>query len=481
MPARAFAPCATTPFDYPPPLRALCAAAVFVTFAGLVTLRGPASPGSMGALLALLGMVLAATELRLLRDDVQLTALFLVLPLYHVLNMAWTGWDPALLDKPGRLVFGLFVYVALSRVGVGARALRWGAIAGCITAAGLAVYQLHVLHAGRAHGVMNAIPFGNDSLLLAFLAAAGWATVPRAGRGSALTVSTLIAVGAGLYASLASGTRGGWIVIPVLAWVLSLGAGDVRRRVRPGVTAATVALLAVAAILLAAVHDRTAAELGAVREVLAASPAAAATMALSSLGARLHLYRIGIDAFLASPLVGIGFANLAGHLAAGAEAGLINPAVTHFTHLHSSVVDTLGRGGALGMLALGCFGFGFIRYFLRALATATDCDTRYFALVGLLAISAALLFSLSNVLFPAIVGTNVFVMTIAVPAGALAHRVRHRTSAAFPAVDGVPAGDRGSGGSREKPPGGIRNVHFAPAGAPAEAAPARLDNREVAQ
>ena len=40
---------------------------------------------------------------------------------------------------------------------------------------------------------------------------------------------------------------------------------------------------------------------------------------------------------------------------------------------------------------------------------------------------------------------------------------------------------RGSGGSREKLPHRNQNAHFAPAGAPAEVAPTRLDNRERAQ
>jgi len=153
-------------------------------------------------------------------------------------------------------------------------------------------------------------------------------------------------------------------------------------------------------------------------------------MPLSSIGARIHLYRIGIDAFLSSPLTGIGFANLAGHLAAGAATGSINPAVVGYTHLHSSIVDTLARGGMFGLLALGAFGLGFIRYFYCALASSADHEVRYFALAGLLSVAAALLFSLTNVLLPGIAGTNILVMTLAVPAGAIAYRLRREADAA---------------------------------------------------
>lgn len=420
------------PRPVPRPLRTLCDVAVLLTFAGLVTMRGPASPGTMGALLAMLGIAFVVRETGLTREDMRMAALFAVLPLYHVLNMACTGWDSTLLDKPGRLLFAFLVYLALSRVGVSASSLRWGSVAGSIAAAALSAYQGYVLDFDRAHGAMNAIPFGNYSLLLAALAVAACVVSPRAERSAVLTVSTLIAVAAGLYASFASGTRGGWVMIPVLAWILALGAADGHRRAPIVVPAVMFGLLAVTVVLVSALNERTLAELAGVRQVLTASSSEIVTISLSSIGARIHLYRIGIDAFLSSPLTGIGFANLPGYLAEGAAAGAINPAVVNFTHLHSSIVDTLARGGMLGMLALGGFGLGFIRHFYGALLSSADRDARYFALAGLLSIVAALLFSLTNVLFPAIVGTNILVMTLAIPAGALAYRLRREAESASP-------------------------------------------------
>ncbi|AWI76807.1 hypothetical protein CEW83_17580 [Parazoarcus communis] len=405
-------------------LRVFCDFAVWLTFAGLVSLRGAGSPGTMAALLAIVGLALLVYRKDADRSDLKMAALFLVLPVHDVLNMALTGWDPGMLDKSGRLVLGFLVYFAISRTGIHARSLRWGVIVGCVAAAALAAYQAQVLGLERVSGFMNAIPFGNDALLLGFLALAAWVVTPTAERTPLFQTCTLIALGCGIYASYASGTRGGWVVAPVLIWILSLGARDMRRSLRTGVTIGILSLLIIGLGLLPVLNERTADELNNVMAVLTTTKEDAASMTLSSIGTRLHLYRVGFDAFMSRPVLGIGVANLGDYLAASAQTGTLNPAAAHFTHLHSGIVDTLARGGLLGLAALAYFVIGLARHFHRALVTSGDDHGRYFALTGLLCISAAFLFSLSNVFFPAIVGTNILIMTLAVPAGALAFRTR---------------------------------------------------------
>ncbi|MBR0566812.1 O-antigen ligase family protein [Azoarcus sp. L1K30] len=420
-------------------LRTACDAAVWLAFAGLVCLRGPASPGTMGAALAIVGLILLVSRRDMRPLDLHMAAIFFIMPVHDTLNMLITGWNSNMLDKPGRLLIGFFVYFALSRIGVSARALRWGVICGCIAAALLAAYQVHVQGMVRATGFMNAIPFGNDSLLLGLFALAAWVTTMASRRTRALNACTLIALAASIYASFASETRGGWVVAPVLLWVVSLGVRNVRPGRRGAVATGIVSLLLIGLAVLPLINDRTAAELGSSLEVIGAPSREAAEMELSSIGTRIHLYHIGTDAFLSSPLYGIGIANLGDYLAAGAKTGKVNPAVTTFTHLHSGIIDTLARGGLLGLAALSFFSIGLIRFFCRPLATMTDPDVRYFALTGLLGIAAALLFSLSNVIFPAIAGTNILVMTLAVPAGALAYRLRQLASDSLPGVHGASA------------------------------------------
>ncbi|ANQ85478.1 hypothetical protein dqs_2448 [Azoarcus olearius] len=410
-------------------LAPLCGAAAVLGFAGLVVLRGPASPGTVGALLACAGFGLALASGRLHRDEAMLALIFALVPLYCVLNLALTGWDPGQLDKPGRLLLAIGIMLALSRCGLPAHWLHHGCLVGCYAAAAMAAWQVEWLGMERASGPMNAIPFGNNALLLGFFAAAGWLAQPAQQRGTPLTLVTAGATLAALYASFASGSRGGWIAIPALAWILALAAERTRRGHRLAYAATALALTVATVAAVPALHARSVAEIDAVLHAWHATPAEAARMELSSVGTRLQLYRLGLDAFLAHPLSGIGYGQLAPWLAAQAQAGLLPPDFARYTHLHSGLIDTAARGGVLGLLALGGLLGGLGRYFAPGLRHA-DAEARAFALYGLLATVAALLFSLTNVFFPAIVGTNILVLTLAVPAGALAHRLRVATGGA---------------------------------------------------
>src|SRR5699024_2829187 len=91
-----------------------------------------------------------------------------------------------------------------------------GAIAACIWSG----YQKFFLDIQRAGGYTNAIQYGNLAMLMGVwcVAGLGWAHTQTHCRRWQL----LLVVGAlcGVLASLLSGSRGGWIGLPVVLWVL---------------------------------------------------------------------------------------------------------------------------------------------------------------------------------------------------------------------------------------------------------------------
>lgn len=95
----------------------------------------------------------------------------------------------------------------------------WLAMGTTAIAAGiLAINSVYILGAGRAgYEFLGPIPFGNLSLVAALLCVPGifWTRTLKKGR-SALIVFLLLGLFSGLFASLLSGTRGGWLVIPVV-------------------------------------------------------------------------------------------------------------------------------------------------------------------------------------------------------------------------------------------------------------------------
>lgn len=407
-----------------------CGVLVFVAYAGLLTQRGWVGPGTLLAVMALIGFGLFLRCRDLDRDEAVLMLSFAVLPVYYLFNLMVTGWDSTQLDKPLRMLLAIPVVYLISRWGLSSVWLVLGVVCGAVTAAALAAHQVWILGIGRADGVMNAIPFGSFALLLASFAAAGWVCLPGA-RTAAMAVGTLVAILAGLTAAVLSGTRGVWLAAPVLLGLLAWAGGLPAR-----VIFRVAGLCSLVALVVVGLHPRSREEIDGVLALLGLGLEDQAGMVLSSTGVRLHLYRVALEAFASQPVLGIGLAGLPTYLQAGVEAGWINPAVTEFTHLHSAPLDMLARGGLLGLIALGLLLWGLGAHFARGVRQAADDpQMRYFALCGLMATVGALLFALTNVFFPAIVGTHVLVLSLAVPAGGMRWRQRARRTAQE-AVDG---------------------------------------------
>lgn len=103
------------------------------------------------------------------------------------------------------------------------QATLWlGAAAGAVLAGMMGSYQSLILDMGRAGGAMNnVIMFGDIAVVLAMISAFGLLYWPKAhmhwARRSLLAVSAIM----GLWASLMSGSKGGWLSILMLAALLT--------------------------------------------------------------------------------------------------------------------------------------------------------------------------------------------------------------------------------------------------------------------
>ena len=105
-----------------------------------------------------------------------------------------------------------------------APAIWWaGLCTGSLLAGGIALFEHRVLMHDRVSNGMNAIPFGNLALLLGCLSLAAsfwWSLQGRDARGKVWFA--LAASAGGIMASLLSGTRGGWVAAPLLAFLIWL-------------------------------------------------------------------------------------------------------------------------------------------------------------------------------------------------------------------------------------------------------------------
>ena len=117
------------------------------------------------------------------------------------------------LDSSSRLLLAIPVYLFIRRVGININAIFFGSILGAIVAGGYSWYQYEHLNLSMSLGVANNhIFFGQVALILTMFSFCS-AVVSKK---TINTLLSLVAALCGLYAVIVSGSRGGWLAIPVI-------------------------------------------------------------------------------------------------------------------------------------------------------------------------------------------------------------------------------------------------------------------------
>lgn len=271
-----------------------------------------------------------------------------------------------------------------------------GLVVGGLGAGSIAVHERFVLGAYRADNDMNAIPFGNLALLLgvlslvAMLGRLAWPYRPLPW----LTPLLGLAAVGGFAASFLSGTRGGWVALPLLALMGFRGFRGVfprrqRRRVAAGVWLLLAGLMAMTAITDYGVVQRFERAVNDIEVYLDGDSS-------SSVGLRLDMWYAGGRLFLDKPWLGWGEGRLQDARDAMVPLGLIHPSVSQYDQLHSDLVDTAARRGVLGLSTLLAL-YGVPAWlFARHLRGSRDTRIRVLALSGLMICFAFVYFGLTQ-------------------------------------------------------------------------------------
>jgi O-antigen ligase len=282
------------------------------------------------------------------------------------------------------LVFGM---VRLGRSGM--QSIQWGFVA-CALVSALWLHE--VAAAGRpSHvGFSNVIPFGNLALLTGMLAviSIGWNR-----RGDHwLSGLKLVAGFAGLYASYMSGTRGGWLAIPVLALIALAASRRLRRWHKAGVLAGLAGLMALAWFSSAVVQERTAAV------VSELSQFAHHVTSDTSVGIRLQLWRAALELIQAHPWFGVGPENYEAALQTLAAQHVITPLAATMPHSHNELLHAMATLGIPGLLAVLALYLVPAAFFVRHLGER-DRRTQVASAMGLALCCGFMVFGLTEVMF----------------------------------------------------------------------------------
>ena len=330
-----------------PHLMRLIQLLVFGLGALSITLNGGYSISFLGIFLLGIGYLCYFRNVTL--SPVARSLCWILLLLFVTQALAiWADHDGELknLDRPSRLLMLALMLPLLCRYRPSFHSLMRGIGIGAIAAGGIASYDKFIRHLPRAFDDVMPIQSGDISLSLGLLSlcAMAWA-YHSSKRGEALFY--LAASGMGLLASLLSGTRGGWILLPLilLAWY-RLFSPWLSQRIKISLLGSVIALALLCALPQLGVTQR----LHEAKQDM--------TLYLSggdqntSLGFRLQFWRSAWHSFTDKPLLGWGPQGVRHSQEQQYQAGELSQAAFDFkSHAHNQYLDQMAKYGLLG---LGC-------------------------------------------------------------------------------------------------------------------------------
>ena len=307
-------------------------------------------------------------------------------------------WMPRQLDAYARFALAIPIFLMLRQMPSRYfRALGWGCAAGALIVGAQALLDRPA--GGWTDGdrlgnaFTNPIPYGDTALLLAFLAVftIGWDGKHR----KWASILKILALVAGGFSSYCSGTRGGWLAIPLFLVMLGLQYGWFSNTKRRLISAVTVAIVISGLFATPFVEQRAHDFTADMMQFSKGDPN-------SSTGLRLELWRASAHLYALHPLYGVGKGKLMSALGTLAKQGYVTGLIVN-ERGHSDFFSTLAELGSIGIVCLLAFYYGSAVYFWRR-RSSTDAFIRSAAWAGLAVSASTIVFGLTiDVLVPIMV------------------------------------------------------------------------------
>lgn len=364
---------------------------------------------SYGPILLLLGCVclfIKRQDFKLGRQDCKF---IIFLFLYFGCN-ALFNWCFSLplrsYDGLFRFVLAVPIYILLIKFPAKPIFFWCGLFVGCIGAGFFAIYQMFYAHdkLERASGYMNAIQFGDISVLLAGLLLCGFIWALYSLKNKLLASVFLMGSSLGLLASCLSLSRGGWLALPLIFGVIfSL----LSVRARKLFFGAVVLIFTLILWLIFAVSSTNIIKqrFAQTQVDLVAVFSGGVGAETASLNARVQLWVIGFEAFKSRPIMGWG--EIAAIKKEFPEQWLPLEAIDNFTHFHNEYIDALAKRGMVGFVLLMCLYLIPLYYFVGLMRSGVG-QVVMFAAAGVVLVLCTMVFGLTQTFMAHISGVTVY-------------------------------------------------------------------------
>lgn len=308
-------------------------------------------------------------------------------------------------DAASRFLLALPIFMLLQRVRFSVVAMvQYGfplaAMAGCV--------MLEPIAQGR-YGIatLDLIHFGDFELMLGVLSvlSINWTGT----EGLLLRVFKTIGFVAGIYASIASGSRGGWVALPIfLVIYIYFKFGKISVK----------AMMAVLSILIMTglsaysfnqeVHHRFDEVTGDLAAFDQGNPD-------TPVGIRLQLFKVAVEVVSDNPVFGVGPEGFAREMAPMLKAGKITPLAADLGkgEVHNELLSKAAGLGLFGLLAMLMIYLVPLRLFFRAMKSVS-IPVRQSGMLGMVFVSGFMVFGLTVEILNLTMAAAFYALTVAV-------------------------------------------------------------------
>lgn len=370
---------------------------------------------SYGSALLLLGGIYVLIKdrgfLPIDRYDKYILGALLLFALEGIFNWLWHGFDGDI-DRNSRFLLAIPVFYLVYRARPSLYALWSGIACGVLGAFAFAIYQKFFLGMLRAEGFNNPIQFGNLAMLFGILCLGGlaWAISLKEHRRKYVLLLGVAAV-AGVVTSALSGTRGGWVGLPIILLLVFFA----YRRV----FSVKSQLLVLLILLGGGVYLFSNQQIGVKQRIQEAVQQVALYQdgqVGTSVGLRFEMWRGAYKLVQKKPIFGWGKEGYEQGMQELAERKEIDSRAATFGHSHNDFIDRLAKHGIVGALAL------ILLYLLplRAFASARqyrDLPIKSVALTGTLLTLCYIDFGMTQAFLRHNSGVMVYAVFLAILAG----------------------------------------------------------------
>ncbi|QXZ08802.1 O-antigen ligase family protein [Comamonas sp. Y33R10-2] len=258
-----------------------------------------------------------------------------------------TQQDIQRLDRPVKWALGALCLFYAAANPPRASSFFWGLPIGCIGMGFLALWQIYGQGMWRATGYTNAIPWGDTALLLACFTGVHTVIFWRE-RLLPWRLLHVVAIVAGLSASMLSQSRGGWLALVLAIPLLVLVAWRLHADFLPKLLMLLGGVVLVFALTIFSVPHLRAHANKAVHEI---TQYFQSNEVNTSLGIRLEQYRMAFDLIPEKPLLGWSRQGFEQETERRVATGLYHPALLGYRdYIHNELLDSWVKTGVLGAM-----------------------------------------------------------------------------------------------------------------------------------